>query len=111
MNIVSSTFSSKDDIHSAFSRLKKVTQQNAFPSAQERRQGLIRLQASLMDHETVLLEALRKDFGTRAHEESRLIELVPLLGEIKHAKRYLAKWMKPSKRHVHISTLPASNTG
>lgn len=108
MNIVSSTFSSKDDIHSAFSRLKKVTQQNAFPSAEERRQCLTRLQTALTDHEASLLDALQENFGQRAHEESRLLELVPLIAEIKHAKRHLAKWMKPSKRHVHISTLPAS---
>lgn len=107
MNIVSSTFSSKDDIHSAFSRLKKVAQQNAFPSAEERRQCLTRLQTALTDHETSLLDALQEDFGQRAHEESRLLELVPLISEIKHAKCHLAKWMKPSKRKVHISTLPA----
>lgn len=73
-----------------------------------RQQCLTRLQAALMDHETSLLDALQKDFGHRTHEESRLLELVPLIGEIKHAKRHLAKWMKPSKRKVHISTLPAS---
>ena len=108
MNITSVVFSSKDEIYSALSRLRNVAQQNPFPAEEERRQCLTRLQAALMDHELNLLDALQKDFGQRAHEESRLIELVPLLGEIKHAKRHLAKWMKPSRRKVHISTLPAS---
>ncbi|MBU1295584.1 MAG: coniferyl aldehyde dehydrogenase [Gammaproteobacteria bacterium] len=108
MKVTPAIFSSKDDIYSALSRLKNVAQQNPLPSAEERRQCLTRLQAALMDHETSLLDALQKDFGQRAHEESRLLELVPLLGEIKHAKRHLVKWMKPSKRKVHISTLPAS---
>lgn len=108
MSITPSTFSSKDDICSALSRLKNVARQTPFPSAEERRQCLTRLQVVLMNHETSLLDALQKDFGHRAHEESRLLELVPLLGEIKHAKRHLVKWMKPSKRKVHISTLPAS---
>lgn len=100
--------SSKEGIHSALSRLKNATQKTPFPLAEERQQCLTRLQAALMDHETSLLDALQKDFGHRTHEESRLLELVPLIGEIKHAKRHLAKWMKPSKRKVHISTLPAS---
>lgn len=100
--------SSKEGIHSALSRLKNATQKTPFPPAEERQQCLTRLQAALMDHETYLLDALQKDFSHRAHEESRLLELVPLIGEIKHAKRHLAKWMKPSKRRVHISTLPAS---
>ncbi|WP_219701380.1 coniferyl aldehyde dehydrogenase [Marinomonas lutimaris] len=100
--------SSKEGIHLALSRLKNATQKTPFPLAEERQQCLTRLQAALMDHETSLLDALQKDFGHRTHEESRLLELVPLIGEIKHAKRHLAKWMKPSKRKVHISTLPAS---
>jgi len=108
MNIISSTYSSKNDIHSAFYRLKNLVNQTPFPSAEDRQYCLARLQVALMDHETALLDALQKDFGQRAHEESRLIELVPLLSEIKHAKRHLVKWMKPSKRNVHISTLPAS---
>ena len=100
--------SSKEGIHSALSRLKNATQKTPFPLAEERQQCLTRLQAVLMDHEASFLDALQKDFGHRTHEESRLLELVPLIGEIKHAKRHLAKWMKPSKRKVHISTLPAS---
>lgn len=100
--------SSKEGIHLALSRLKNATQKTPFPLAEERQQCLTRLQAVLMDHEASLLDALQKDFGHRTHEESRLLELVPLIGEIKHAKRHLAKWMKPSKRKVHISTLPAS---
>ncbi|QUX90082.1 coniferyl-aldehyde dehydrogenase [Marinomonas sp. A3A] len=100
--------SSKEGIHLALSRLKSATQKTPFPLAEERQQCLTRLQAALMGHETSLLDALQKDFGHRTHEESRLLELVPLIGEIKHAKRHLAKWMKPSKRKVHISTLPAS---
>ena len=98
----------KDDIHMAFSRLKNLAQQTPFPTAEERQQCLLRLQTALLDNETQLLDALQKDFGHRAAEESRLLELIPVLGEIKHAKRHLSKWMRASRRRVHISTLPAS---
>lgn len=102
------TFSSTDEIHMAYARLKGLTQTQPFPTVEERQQALQRLHDSLMKHEIALLDALQADFGHRAPEESRLIELIPLLGEIKHAKRHVSKWMRASRRRVHISTLPAS---
>lgn len=96
-------FYTKDEMHWAFDRLKSVAQQTPFPTIAERQHCLTRLQSSLIHYEQPLLDALQKDFGCRAHEESRLIELVPLLGEIKHTKRHLSKWMRASKRNVHVS--------
>lgn len=100
-------FYTKDEMHLAFDRLKSIAQKASFPTAEERQQCLTQLQISLLNYELPLLNALQKDFGCRVHEESRLIELIPLLGEIKHAKRHLSKWMRPSKRRVHISSFPA----
>ncbi|GGN18121.1 MULTISPECIES: coniferyl aldehyde dehydrogenase [Marinomonas] len=97
----------QDDMLAAFTRLKAIAQRASFPTADERRQCLKRLEAALLRSEASLLSALQKDFGHRAHEESRLLELIPVLGEIKHAKRHLKTWMRPSKRRLHISTLPA----
>ena len=97
----------KDEMQVAFTRLKAIAQRASFPTADERLQCLKRLEIALLRSETSLLTALQKDFGHRAHEESRLLELIPVLGEIKHAKRHLKKWMRPSLRKVHISTLPA----
>lgn len=102
-----STFYTEEEVRTAFDRLKSLAQQVPFPTAKERLASLTSLQTALLEHEKVLLMALEKDFGCRAHEESRLIELIPLLGEIKHAKRHLSKWMRPSKRRVHISSFPA----
>ncbi len=101
-------YSSHDAIHSAFARLKRTAQQTPYPLAENRLHCPQQLQEAIQDHEIALLDALRADFGHRAHEESRLLELVPLLGEIKHAKRHLNAWMKPSKRRVHMSALPAN---
>lgn len=101
-------FHTKDEIHAAFGRLKSLAQQSPFPTKEERLKCLTSLQTALLSHENSLLTALEKDFGCRAHEESRLIELIPLLGEIKHAKSHLTKWMRPSKRRVHISSFPAT---
>jgi len=109
MNALSTeNYASKADIQSAFERLKEVSQQTPYPSYKERLSGLTKLQDALLKHETSLLDALQKDFGCRAHEESRILELIPTLGEIKHAKRHLKKWMRPERRSVHISSFPAS---
>ncbi|WP_051436033.1 coniferyl aldehyde dehydrogenase [Marinomonas ushuaiensis] len=97
-----------DEMDLAFDRLKSITHKTPYPTAEERQQCLTDLQISLLNYELPLLKALQKDFGCRAHEESRLIELVPLIGEIKHAKRHLSKWMRPSRRSVHISSFPAA---
>ena len=108
MTATSPTFSSKDEIHMAHARLKDLTQKQPFPTVEERQQALQRLHDSLLKNEIALLDALQADFRHRAPEESRLLELIPLLGEIKHAKRHVSKWMRASRRRVHISTLPAS---
>lgn len=102
------TFSLKNDLHTAFIRLKTTAQKTPYPLESHRLEALTSLQAALLKYETPLLNALQKDFGYRAHEESRLLELMPVLGEIKHAKQRLKKWMKPTKRAVHISAIPAT---
>lgn len=101
-------YASKDDIETAFTRLKEQSQKAPYPSREERVAKLTKLQEALLKYETPLLDALQKDFGCRPHEESRILELIPTLGEIKHAKRYLKKWMRPEKRSAHISSFPAS---
>ncbi|WP_111639908.1 coniferyl aldehyde dehydrogenase [Marinomonas shanghaiensis] len=96
-----------DEMRAAFTRLKDIAQRTPFPTATERLQCLKRLEMTLLRSEPALLRALQHDFGHRAPEESRLLELIPVLGELKHAKRHLKKWMRSSKRRLHISALPA----
>ncbi|BFM50051.1 coniferyl aldehyde dehydrogenase [Marinomonas sp. THO17] len=99
--------SSKPDMQVSFERLKELSRQSPYPSETLRRQLLENLKRSIRDFELPLLAALQQDFGSRSPAESRLIELVPLFGEIKHALKHLSKWMRPSRRSVHITSLPA----
>lgn len=108
MTSISPSAISQDDLNAAFKRLKGISQQHAFPTVQARKQLLDSLLKAIKQHEDALLSALQKDFGHRALAESRLVELVPLVGEIKHAQQKLHQWMRPSRRKVHISTWPAS---
>jgi coniferyl-aldehyde dehydrogenase len=47
-----------------------------------------------------MVKAISDDFGGRAHEETLLLELFPLLNEIRHAVRNLKSWMEP--RHADV---------
>lgn len=105
--LADSVDSHQESMLSAFTTLKGLCRKDPFPSIGTRKQRLKQLQHSLLKHEEALLYALKQDYGHRAPEESRLIELFPTLGEIKHAQRHLAKWMCPEKRHTHISIAPS----
>ena len=43
-----------------------------------------------------IIEALQKDLG-KPKVESELTEIYQIVGEIKHAKKYLHKWMRQQK--------------
>lgn len=106
--MTSTLIDTEAQLNSAFTRLKSLTRTKPYPSEEARRQLLLSLKTTLLEYETPLLDALQQDFGCRAHAESRLIELVPLFGEIKHALKHLHKWMKPSRRTLHMTSLPAT---
>ncbi|MGM0563928.1 MAG: coniferyl aldehyde dehydrogenase [Pseudomonadota bacterium] len=72
---------------------------NAPPSdARYRRDQLDRLIDGLREHQDVLVEAMNADFGRRAHDESRLIDVLGPMLDARHARRHLKGWMKPSRR-------------
>ncbi|MEN0057823.1 MAG: aldehyde dehydrogenase family protein [Bdellovibrio sp.] len=74
-------------------------------SAEERREHLDILEKMILKIERPLLEALRKDFS-KPEFETQLTEIHPTLQEIRHARKNLARWMKPQ----HCST-PATLLG
>ena len=52
----------------------------------------------LVDHKDRLCEAMREDFGHRSVHQSMFTDVAGSIGPLKHAKKRLAKWMKPEKR-------------
>ena len=73
----------------------------------QRRAALDRLAAALRAEEAALCDALFTDLG-RSPTESVLVEMLPLLQEIAHTRRHLARWMRP--RRV-AGGLPGFGTG
>ena len=65
------------------------------PDHDRRAAALDTLRDAVRAHEADLVAAVSEDFGGRAAEETLLLELFPLLDEIRNARRNLRKWMRP----------------
>jgi coniferyl-aldehyde dehydrogenase len=70
------------------------------PDEKARQGSLDRLEHVLARHGDELADAISADFGNRARQETELLELVPTLNSLRHARRHLRRWMRPEPRHV-----------
>ena len=78
--------------------LKAAIRQSPVPSAAERKHKLTELKKQLSRYQDVFADAASSDFGGRPAFESRLIETVGTTWVVDHARRNVAKWMKPEGR-------------
>ena len=82
---------------------------NPYPSREERLENLKKLEDILVDNQDAIAEAIRKDFGNRAVEESKLLELFLSIDGFRYCRKHLKKWMKHQRRGVSIWFAGASN--
>ncbi len=75
----------------------------AAPSLRARLDTLARLDAMLLREREAFAAAISADFGNRARPETMLAELVPLRAAIAHARRHLARWMRPRRHPVAMA--------
>ncbi len=54
-----------------------------------------------------IVAAVDADFGGRAREETLLAEIFTTLSCVRHAKKNLAKWMRPRRRPLDLAFKPA----
>ncbi|WP_103256233.1 aldehyde dehydrogenase family protein [Tabrizicola aquatica] len=73
----------------------------------ERRAALDRLAAAVRANEATLVQALSDDLG-RPMAETILIDYLPVLQEIRHARRHLRSWMRPRRVAPTLATFGAS---
>ncbi|MGC9293421.1 MAG: coniferyl aldehyde dehydrogenase [Acidobacteriaceae bacterium] len=78
------------------------TQRDAFNqrrprSYAERMDALDALLAAILHHKTDLVEAMNDDYFHRAPQESLLMEMFPVVDEIRYMKRRLKRWMRPER--------------
>jgi coniferyl-aldehyde dehydrogenase len=78
---------------------KLAAQRTAFmggaPEVRERLAALRSLLRAVRDTREEFVEAISEDFGGRAREETLLLEVFPLVDEIRHTLRHLREWTRP----------------
>lgn len=92
-----------------FARLTAQFHATPYPSFALRQARLTALQQALLDAQASLYQAASADFGKRSASETRLLEVLPSLNGLRDSKKRLARWMKPSRRHVSWLFQPAQN--
>lgn len=90
-----------------------ATQKKAFlaspmPEAKQRIRNLDKLQNALLDHKQQLIQAVSQDFSNRSEAETLLAEFYATLHGIAYNRKKLKKWMKPQRRSVPTTLMPAS---
>lgn len=75
--------------------------------AASRKASLKALAAMVNDNATLIADAIDADFGGRARTETRLLEVVPAMRGIAHARANVERWMRSSKRPVDLAFQPA----
>ena len=56
----------------------------------------------LVDHGERFAEAMREDFGHRSVHQSMFTDVAGSIGPLKHARKHVAKWMRPEKRRAEF---------
>lgn len=72
------------------------------PSAHTRIAQLKALKRQLTRYQDVLADAMSRDFGHRAHAESKMLDLLGVVMEVNHAISHVKRWMKPSRRSTEL---------
>jgi coniferyl-aldehyde dehydrogenase len=80
-----------------------------YPSLAERRTSLEKLERILVDNGDAIADAINRDFGHRAAEETKLLELFGCIDGLRHTRKKLRKWMKPQRRHISMLFATGSN--
>ena len=73
----------------------------------QRKDALSRLSNVIKNNEAAIIEALTQDFG-KPETEIILTEILPVLQDIKHARRHLRSWMRSSSVVPTLATFGTS---
>jgi coniferyl-aldehyde dehydrogenase len=98
----------KDLLLPLFTAQKNSFAQRPPRSHAQRIDALDALMAAMLRFEGALVESCKSDFGNRAAQETRMLEIFPIVDEIRHAKRHLKSWMRPQRMMASFPYWPSS---
>jgi coniferyl-aldehyde dehydrogenase len=73
----------------------------------KRLEALDILSQSIVNRQDSIIEAVKADFGQRSARETRLLEIFPLVDEIRYLKRNLRRWMQTRSAATNWQFLPS----
>lgn len=88
----------EQQMHAVLERQRRAFHAELPVPAAVRIDRLERAIALLVDHGERLVDAMVADYGHRSRDMSRVTDIMGSIKPLKHAKRHLARWMKPEKR-------------
>ncbi|HMH87798.1 MAG TPA: coniferyl aldehyde dehydrogenase [Steroidobacteraceae bacterium] len=94
-------------VRAIFDGQRLASRNQTAPTLSQRLQSLDKLRDLVRSHGAAITRAISEDYGVRAVAETELLEIVPTLNAIRHARRKLASWMKPQRRPVELTFQPA----
>ncbi len=92
----------ENEAQRVFALQRQAYLRHPYPSLEERRANLTKLEKILVDNVDAIAEAINRDFGNRSAEETKMLEIFGCVDGIRQARRKLKKWMKPQRRHVSM---------
>jgi coniferyl-aldehyde dehydrogenase len=92
----------ENEAQRVFNLQRQAYLRHPYPSYEERRENLTKLERVLVDNASLIADAITADFGHRAFEESMMAELFTSVDGIRDARKRLKKWMRPQRRHVSV---------
>ena len=95
-----------ESLQEIFERQQAAQQADPYPDLAVRRRRLAALEALVADNLERIAQAINLDFSRRPERETRLLEGFPALAGIRHARRHVAKWMRPRRRVASRWLLP-----
>jgi coniferyl-aldehyde dehydrogenase len=91
----------------AFDRQHAASRGSPIPDAAARRLSLATLHGLVRDNTDAFARAIAEDFGGRAQRETEILEAIPTLNAIRHARKRVREWMRPEHRTVDWLFQPA----
>ena len=97
------------EIDRLFNLQKAAFAQDPYPSRETRAARLDALIEIVEANETAIVEAVAADFGTRAPAETISADILMTIGAARHARRNLARWMRPRNVPTPLHLKPGAS--
>lgn len=78
------------------------------PSYEQRDGDLAKLHKAVATRKNDLAQAVSEDFGRRSRHETLIADVMMVLEDIKHTRKYLPRWMRTQKVDIDFKAWPAS---